>query len=457
MTDINQKKTNRLTNLVGLSNSLQNEVKRVDDQAWIDVIHQMDNIYADLVHYQVELEEKNSELEDAQSFIQSVISSMSEILIVCDTRGLIQQVNEALSISLDISQEKIIGKPFFELFSDEYLPQVMEFQNDIRSGTSIECEIDLINARKQPVPMAVNCNARFDHDDRLSGLVITGRPLGELKKAYAALQKAHTDLKKTQLQLVQSEKMASLGRLVAGVAHELNNPISFLFANMHALKNYQQKIKCYINSIHQNINIEEREKLRADLNIDHTIDDINPLIEGSLEGAERVTEIVQNLQKFSTPQQTSLKEFDLVKVVKRATSWVLQSSALNPQITEQHPKSITVINNQGYVHQIIINLVQNAIDAMRDQSNPLLFIQIKQVKQRVKISIKDNGYGIQKDNLIKIFDPFFTTKTVGQGMGLGLYISYGLATEQCHGDLAAFNLKEGGAKFVLTLPLKVKE
>jgi two-component system, NtrC family, sensor histidine kinase HupT/HoxJ len=453
MNDLLSQATSSLTNQAGLTGDLDQQVRRADDKAWIEVIQQMDSIYADLVHYQVELEEKNSALENAQSFINSVISSISDILIVCDINGHIQQVNKALTELIGCSDSELKGRSLHHLFSEKDLPMISDFPEHIRSGSLIDCEVDLIDNKKQSVPMAISCNARFDNKNRLSGLVITGRPLGELRKAYSALHKAHEELKTAQLQLIQSEKMASLGRLVAGVAHELNNPISFLYANMHALKNYHQNFKQYIDAIHSNTSKAGREKLRGELRIDAMMDDIGPLVDGSLEGAERVSEIVQNLRRFTTPQQSQKQEFDLVPVINRAASWVLKSATIKLDISNDFPTSLMINNNEGYIHQILVNLIQNAVDAMLDTEQPKLAISINIDRSKVHILIRDNGHGITQSDIVKIFDPFFTTKSVGSGTGLGLYISYGLATEQCQGDLTVSS-NEQGAEFKLSLPLE---
>lgn len=449
-----QRSSTSLTDQVGLTPELQQQADQAEDHAWIEVIHRMDEIYTDLVRYQVELEEKNAELEDAQSFIQSVISSMSEILIVCDINGKIQQVNQALIESIGLPHGKLLKQPLSTLFSKQYLPLIAEFPEHIRSGTLIDCEVDLINASQQSVPMAINCNARFNHDNKLSGLVITGRPLGELRKAYQALQVAHEELKTAQQQLIQSEKMASLGRLVAGVAHELNNPISFLYANMHALQGYQSKFTRYINAIHADASKVERNQLRKELRIDKMMADISPLVEGSMEGAERVSQIIANLRKFSTPHLQSNQSVDLIEVLKRAITWVLQASSLNAKVIHDYPEKLIINNNEGHIHQILINLIQNALDAMQQTDRPQLTIRLKQDEKMVNIHIIDNGHGISDKSLLKVFDPFFTTKAVGIGTGLGLSISYGLATEQCSGNLQAKQHPQGGAEFIFSLPLE---
>ena len=165
--------SSRLTTQAGLPPDIERKDRRADDRVWIDVIQHMDSIYADLVHSQVELEDKNAKLENAQNFIQSVISSISDILIVCDINGLILQVNQALEEIIKIDATILTGKPVSALFSPQYHPLISEFPEHIRSGSLIDYELDLVNSKNNPVPMAINCHARFDSENRLSGLVIT--------------------------------------------------------------------------------------------------------------------------------------------------------------------------------------------------------------------------------------------------------------------------------------------
>ncbi len=456
MNSLSKDGSHRLVNLAGLSDEMQIQARRADDRAWIDVIHRMDEIYSDLVKYQVELEEKNSELENAQLFIQSVVSSMSEILIVCNINGDIQQVNKALEENVGFVEKSLIGKPLTFLFSKSSLPAISKFSEYIHSSTIIEREVELLDKQKRKLPMIVNCSARYDHKNNLSGLVVTGRPIEELRKAYKALKSTHSKLKETQTQLVQSEKMASIGRLVAGVAHELNNPISFLYANMFCLKEYQNRITTYIGAIHGDQTKKELDILRNQLNIDDLLNDIEPLVEGSLDGASRVKEIVKNLQNFTTPQQEISKNFELIEVIKRAASWVKQATPMAIQFSENFPDKLIINNKEGYIHQILINLVQNAIDALKETKAPKIEISVEQFERQVLIKVKDNGQGLLEENVVKIFDPFFTTKPAGSGTGLGLYISYQLAKEQCSGKLSVKNLKNNGVEFLLTLPFEVK-
>ena len=301
--------------------------------------------------------------------------------------------------------------------------------------------------------MAVTCKAHYAHDGRLLGSVLTGRPLDEIRRAYRELKETHERLKATQQQLIQSEKMASLGRLVAGVAHELNNPISFVFGNMYALRSYEQRFREYLDAVHRDVPLAEREALRRRLKIDRILDDIGPLLEGSLEGAERVRDIVQELRRFSTPKNDVPEAFDLVALIRSAVHWVMQSAREKPAVTLALPARFEIVGKEGYVQQILINLLQNALDAVEEVARPCIDVALQAVNGEVAIVIHDNGPGIDEANLLRVFDPFFTTKAVGKGTGLGLYISYGLATEQCGGRLEAGNHPDGGAVFTLALPV----
>jgi len=297
----------------------------------------------------------------------------------------------------------------------------------------------------------MNCSSRFDSEGRLLGMVIIGRPIGELKQAYSELNQAHEKLKQTQQRLIHSEKMASLGRLVAGVAHELNNPISFVFGNMHTLKDYGKNIIDYINATEKSIDDPKLIALREKLKINRILGDIDSLIDGSLEGAERVSDIVQDLRQYSTNKEEEKKLINVIETVETAVHWVVKACRLKPKVLFNFTSNDKLMSYKGYVHQILVNLIQNAIDAMKELPQSKIDISSFQQDSNLVISIKDYGDGIAKEQLDHVFDPFYTTKKVGQGTGLGLYISYGLA-EKIGGKLLAENHSDG-ATFSLILPM----
>jgi two-component system sensor histidine kinase HupT/HoxJ len=416
------------------------------EAAWIDVIKKMDEVYSDLIRYEVELEKKNAALEQAQQFIGGVVASMSDILIVCDHKGLIQQVNRALLDLTGFTAAQLTGKPLTALLTDDDAAA-------FRPGGAVrEVEAKLKSADGGFTDLvAMNCSPRRQQNRRMPGMVIVGRPVGELRRAYQALNVAHLDLKRAQAHLVQLEKMVSVGQLVAGVAHELNNPISFVYGNVHTLARYRQKLAAYLDAIHAGASEEERERLRETLKIDQTMADLGPLIDGTLEGAERVTEIVRNLRRLSFVNPADRRRLDLAHVARNAVQWVMKAANPKVAIDDQLPQSLWIDGLEGPLHQVIVNLAQNAVDAMEGSKAPVLSLSGGPIGEQTVLVIRDNGPGIAAEHLNKVFDPFFTTKPVGKGTGLGLWVSWSIIRDH-GGSIDAANGPDGGAAFTIVLP-----
>jgi len=245
--------------------------------------------------------------------------------------------------------------------------------------------------------------------------------------------------------------MASLGRLVAGVAHELNNPISFVYGNIHTLKRYRKRLVEYLGAVHDNVSREKLAELRKNLKIEALLADIGPLIDGTLEGAVRVSDIVKNLRRLSFSQVNERQQFHLDRVLETAVRWAVRPKQIKTEIKLDVEPDLIVSGNEGQVHQVMVNLVDNAMAAMRGVSMPELCVRAFRDGSEIRIEISDNGAGISDEILDRIFEPFFTTKMVGEGTGLGLWISYGIVREH-GGELRAENRAEGGARFSFALP-----
>lgn len=434
----------------------------VDEGTWLDVIHKMDEVYSQLVHDEIVLEEKNAELERSQQFIISLLSAMSDVLLACNAAGEIEQTNHALRELVGRSEAELHGLPVKALLADDEggarLVEAMTVLPARGSGQEDRViEISLRDAVGRPVPVDFNCSPRRDAQGRVAGYVFVGRPMAEIKRAYRALQEAHEALKRTQQQLLHSEKMASLGRLVAGVAHELNNPISFVLGNVHALQRYTDRLQRYIAATREGQPAEVLEELARRLRIDYTLADLPSLLEGTLEGAQRTADIVDGLKRFSAMDRVERQPVDLVGVIERALHWVRKGTAPEFDVRFQHDGPAWVSGSAGQLMQVIMNLVQNAYDAALScgDRKPALQLRLSCDQADVHLEVEDNGPGIAAEHLAQVFDPFFTTKPIGKGTGLGLSISYGLV-EQHGGRLRASNAPAGGALFELTLP-RLKE
>ncbi|MCB1968056.1 MAG: PAS domain-containing protein, partial [Candidatus Accumulibacter sp.] len=394
----------------------------VDEAVWIEVIHKMDEVYNDLLEYEVVLEQKNAALVDSQQFIESVLASMSDILIVCNRHGAIDEVNDSLRRFIGQGEAELRGRPLCDLFADEASRQrARDFFSAARPAPVQDCELRIMGRDGSPLPVSLNCTPRLSGTGKLLGMVLTGRPVGELRRAYHALRQAHDDLKRTQQQLLQAEKMASLGRLVAGVAHELNNPISFVLGNVHALQRYAGRLAGYLETIHRGAGAEEIESARRNLRIDRILDDLPSLIEGTIEGAERTRAIVDGLKRFSAMDRDETEDFDLVEVVERAVRWVCKTAREDFRVELALPPRIALRGSPGRIQQVVTNLIENACDAASaSEAPPTLRISAALDAGRVRMCFDDNGPGIPAEILGRIFDPFFTTKPVGKGTGLGL-------------------------------------
>ena len=426
------------------------------EQAWIEVIQKMDEVYNDLLQYEVALEEKNAALEESHQFIESVLASMSDILIVCDRNGSIEEVNSSL---LHISG-KTVGElektPVFDLFADDIERAKARdiFARFGREGVH-DCEFFLRAGDGSTVPVSMNCTPRLSQTGKLMGMVVTGRPVGELRRAYSALRQAHDDLKRTQGQLLHAEKMVSLGRLVAGVAHELNNPISFVLGNVLSLKRYASRLESYVGAVHASDAADNAalKAMRDELRIDRILADMPHLIDGMIEGAERTRDIVDALKRFSAVDKMTPEQVSLNDVVERSVRWVVQSATASFTVNTNLEPNLKCSGSSGQLQQVVMNLVQNACDATASMPEPSLTVSGCIEGGMAILRFADNGPGIADEHLGRLFEPFFTTKPVGQGTGLGLSISYGIV-DRHGGKLSASNIPGGGAEFILALPVE---
>ncbi len=279
----------------------------------------------------------------------------------------------------------------------------------------------------------------------------------QLKEAFVELDATHKKLKTTQIQLVSSEKMASLGQLTAGIAHEINNPINFISGNITPLKNDVEDLIRLLKKYEEVIEkdqlkdkFSEVEKFRAEVEIDYITTEIHELISGIDEGADRTTEIVKGLRNFARMDENDIKEFSLNQGLDSTLS-LLKNQLDGIEVLKDYRFEGEMEAFPGKLNQVFMNILTNAIQAMPEGG--LLQIQTRQQGQKVEVCFRDTGKGMSEEVQKRIFEPFYTTKPVGEGTGLGMSISHGII--QQHGGSIEVNSTPGqGTEIRLLFPPK---
>ena len=285
------------------------------------------------------------------------------------------------------------------------------------------------------------------------------------------LKAALHDLQKVQTQLVQTEKMSSLGQLVAGIAHEINNPVNFIYGNLTHARNYTKNLLNLV-SLYQTYCPNPCPALAAAIeamDLDFVVEDLPELMSSMKLGAERIQGIVSSLRTFSRMDEAEMKAVNLHDGLE-STLLILQNRLKagpgSPviEIRRNYGALPLVECYAGQLNQVFMNILSNAIDALEEgrATHPAekagAWITISTeltAQQQVKVRIQDNGPGIPEDRRSRLFDPFFTTKPIGKGTGLGLSISYQIVTEKHGGRLTCDSQVGEGTTFTITIPLKL--
>jgi signal transduction histidine kinase len=288
--------------------------------------------------------------------------------------------------------------------------------------------------------------------------------------AFAQLENANKQIRTAQSQIIQNEKMASIGQLAAGVAHEMNNPIGFVVCNFETLDKYIQKIKRLLHQYEQLADTAEGvaesrlleqvlqiKNLRSELKIDFVMEDLKVLFDESQEGLSRVTTIIRNLRDFSRVDQIGeVAEYDLNQGLKSTLTVCQNELKYSCEIKTEFCEIPRIYCNPGQVNQVFLNILVNAAQAITSQNRPEkghIVIQTSSDAEWICCQIHDDGPGIPQENLKKVFDPFFTTKPMGKGTGLGLSISYDIIVNKHKGFISVDSTIGQGTTFVIKLPI----
>ena len=286
-----------------------------------------------------------------------------------------------------------------------------------------------------------------------------------VEKRTEELSQALYNLQITQSQLVQTEKMSSLGQMVAGIAHEINNPVNFIHGNIAYTKEYTEQLLEMLSLYKKNYPhpVSEIQQYSENTDFDFVIEDLQKILNSMEEGTKRIKNIVLNLRNFSRLDESQVKKADLKEGLESTLLILGHRLKSNDKIS-----AIEIIKNYGdlpkiecypgLLNQVFMNVLINAIDALQElqtdgTNNPTIWISTEITAENCAIvRIQDNGPGIAENVLSKIFDPFFTTKPVGKGTGLGLSISYQIVRDKHRGNLICTSTLGEGTEFAIVLP-----
>jgi two-component system NtrC family sensor kinase len=296
----------------------------------------------------------------------------------------------------------------------------------------------------------------YNYADK-NGAVIALHDMTDIKKVYEELGEAYDKLKTTHRQLVQQEKMASIGQLAAGVAHEINNPMGFISSNLETLGKYAERLRQFITVQDEVLkgvsDPEAKEKLveaRKRLKIDYLLDDIPALVAESNDGAVRVRTIVQNLKGFSRTDLKEMESANLNECLERAISIAWNELKYKVTLEKDFGELPTVNCYPQQLGQVFLNFLVNAAHAIEQQG--VVRVTTRAEEGYVTIAVSDTGCGIAEENMDRIFEPFFTTKETGTGTGLGLAISYEIV-QQHSGTIDVESEVGKGTTFTVHLPI----
>ncbi|MGK7902336.1 MAG: PAS domain S-box protein [Hormoscilla sp.] len=442
-------------------------------------------------------------LQESEQFLRSIYDGVETCIFVVDVGAdgnfYYAGVNPAHARLTGIPSEQWQGKTPQQLLPAAVAEGIEErYLNCLRGGKTILYE-EYLPLRGINTWWQTTLTPLRDGRGRIYRLVGTSTNITVRKQTESALQQSEAQLREqanqleltlqelraTQSQLVQNQTMSSLGQLVAGVAHEINNPVNFIYGNVVYAKEYALDLMRLVNLYTQHYPqpVPEIEAATDEIDIDFIAADLHKLLDSMKVGAERIRNIVLSLRNFSRLDEDGLKAVDIHEGIDNTL--LIVQHRLHPQPTGRD-REIQVIKEYGnlpsvecypgQLNQVFMNVINNAIDALSDsfaiskkagkksgdggdgsemQKTPRIWICTEVLKKhaRVVIKIRDNGPGIAEDILSRIYDPFFTTKPVGEGRGLGLSMSHKIIVEKHLGILNCTSQPGVGTEFAIELPI----
>ncbi|NOY85489.1 MAG: PAS domain-containing protein [Nitrospirae bacterium] len=426
------------------------------------------------------IEKTKKDLNDTLLYVESVMNSMGDALIVIDSEYKIKRINQMAKSLLKYDEDDLIARTIDSIF--EYIDENAFFNSKGVTGKRMSC----ITMENEKIPVDVNIQPLIDLNDTRIGHVLVVRDMrvtldliSRLEKANTslevtvqertqALQKSCETLKMKDAQILQQEKMASIGVLTAGIAHEINNPVGYISSNMELLQESLGDIISYTQLLEYGLAAQTKEndakrrvlemdqikQVQARMKVEKLFSDSEKIIKESGQGLKRIKRIIHDLRMFSHSDENKMISTDLNHEIQNTLNIVEHELKHKAEIVTQFEFVPPLNCYPQQLNQVFMNLLINASHAVSE--GDVIHIRTHYRDGQIYVVFKDTGTGIPAENLKKIFDPFFTTKSVGKGTGLGLYISYGIV-EKHKGTLSVESKLGEGTTFTIKLPVAHSE
>ncbi|MEH2256098.1 sensor histidine kinase [Nostoc sp.] len=428
----------------------------------------------------------SEQAEEALFRLAAIVESSEDAIISKTLDGVIVSWNLGAERIFGYKGKEVLGQHGTILFPADRINEEAQIIQKLRQGERVE-HFETVRQHKDGtlIDISLTISPIKNSTGTIIGVSKIARDISTRKQIEKALQESEVqlrqkatelettllELKRTQTQLVQNEKMSSLGQLVAGVAHEINNPVNFIYANLKPANDYTQDLLRLLRLYqkHYPRPVAEIQYESEEIDLDFLLEDLPKLLSSMEVGAVRIQTIVHSLRNFSRMDEAEIKQVNIHEGIDN-TLMILQH-----RLKGKFDQEIKVVKNYGnlplveckasQLNQVFMNIICNAIDALEERDLQRTFSEIEQQPSQilictkmldshlVQIRIVDNGQGIPKFAQERLFDPFFTTKPVGKGTGLGLSISYQIVTEKHNGSLQCHSIPDRETEFVIEIPI----
>ncbi len=422
------------------------------------------NKYAKIKIKNSVLQETIKKIEQAKKEWEQTVDSLNDIIILIDPKDKILRTNKTLSDITNIKYPDLLGRKWREVLQDNGFTYSIYDSGDIEfyhtSNKFFNYNISSWTSEKTNQSVSVIILQDITELKQLTQNIEENRHI--LERKNQELEKAYSKLKSAQSQILQQEKMASIGQLAAGVAHEINNPTGFIMSNLNTLMKYSGRIREFaafqteaLEALSKDIPsrnemLEKLREKRKATKFDHVMSDIDSLISESLEGAERIKRIVQDLKSFSRVDEAENKLADINAGIDSTINIIWNELKYKTSIKKEYGEIPKTRCDAGQLNQVFMNILINAAQAIEKRGE--IKIRTWHEADNIYISISDTGTGIPEDKINRIFEPFFTTKDVGQGTGLGLSIVYDIIQKH-NGDIGVESKLGIGTTFNIRIPV----